>query len=93
MNDVVGTLFFTRRDNLHSPSSIDEMLSEQASKEYCQWARGEMDRDAQGNSSIETNQDGVLKGRSILDGSLQIAVPLVIKKLVTCCNLSSSVAI
>ena len=72
---TVDTVLLTRRDNMHSPISIDEMLSEQAADEYCQWARREMDRDTQGKSPFAISQHGVLTRRSTLDGNLQIIVP------------------
>ena len=71
----VNSVLLTRRDIMHSPISIDEMLSEQAADEYCQWARREMDRDTQGKSPFAINQHGVLTRKSTLDGSLQIVVP------------------
>ena len=76
----VSTVLLTRRDDMRNPISIDEMLSEQASDEYCQWARREMDRDTQGRSPFSINQHGVLTRRSRLDGSLQIVVPSSLRK-------------
>ena len=77
---TVDTVLLTRRDDMRTPISIDEMLSEQASDEYCQWARREMDRDTQGKSPFAINQHGVLTRRSTLDKSLQIVVPSSLRK-------------
>ena len=60
--------------SLRSPLSADEMISEQAPDDYCQWARIVMDL-AQEPSPFATNQHGVLVRRSKLDGSLEIVVP------------------
>ena len=70
----------TTRERMHSPISIDEMLSEQAADEYCQWARREMDRHTQGVSPFAINQHGVLTRRSNLDGSLQVIVPVSLRQ-------------
>ena len=76
----IDNVFLTRRDNMLSPISIDEMLSEQAADEYCQWARREMDRDTQGRTPFAINQHGILIRRSTLDGSLQVVVPSSLRK-------------
>ena len=77
---VVDTVLLTRRDRLRSPISIDEMLSEQAADEYCQWARRQMDCHTQGTSPFAINQHGVLTRKSKLDNSLQVVVPLSLRK-------------
>ena len=78
-SDTVDTVCLTRRDALRTPISIDEMLSEQAADEYCQWARRCMD-EGQGTSPFAINQHGVLVRRSQLDKSLQIVVPATLRK-------------
>ena len=77
---MIDSVFLTRRDDMLCPISIDEMLSEQAADEYCQWARREMDRDTQGKSPFAINQHGILIRRSTLDGSLQVVVPLSLRR-------------
>ena len=72
---VVDTVLLTKRDHMRTPILIDEMLSEQAADEYCQWARRQMDHHPQGTSPFAINQHGVLIRKSNLDGSLQVVVP------------------
>ena len=77
---VVNTVLLTRRDHMSSPISIDEMLSEQAADDYCQWARKQMDHHTQGTCPFAINQHGVLTRKSNLDGSLQVIVPASLRK-------------
>ena len=77
---VVSTVMLTRRDHMRSPISIDELLSEQAADEYCQWARRQLDHHTQGTCPFAINQHGVLIRRSNLDGSLQVVVPATLRK-------------
>ena len=74
----VNSILLTERDAQKCPISIDEMISEQSSDDYCQWARRNMDI-AQGNSPFAINQHGVLVRKSKLDGSLQIIVPTTLR--------------
>ena len=76
---TVDTVCLLQRDELQSPISIDEMLSEQAADEYCQWARRCMDQ-SQGTSPFFIDQHGLVVRRAQLDGSLQLVVPLTLRK-------------